>query len=55
VSKNYEFRWIEWNIEKVEKHGRDPHEVEAVVNNPVSGPLGPAQDWRGSENRARQH
>lgn len=26
-----EFRWIEWNIEKVEKHGVSPEEAEFVA------------------------
>lgn len=29
----YDFRWIDWNIEKVESHGLSPEEVEYVVNN----------------------
>jgi hypothetical protein len=33
----YDFRWIEWNIEKARKHGCDLAEVEAVVNQPVRG------------------
>jgi hypothetical protein len=37
VQKNYEFRWIEWNLAKIEKHGCDRREVERVVNNPVRG------------------
>jgi len=28
----YEFRWIEWNIEKCELHGVDPAEAEEIVN-----------------------
>jgi uncharacterized DUF497 family protein len=28
----YEFRWIEWNIAKVESHGLTVEEVEYVVN-----------------------
>ncbi len=30
----YAFRWIDWNIEKVEKHGVRPEEAEFVVCNP---------------------
>jgi hypothetical protein len=33
----HEFRWIEWNIEKVEKHGCTPREAEQVVNCPARG------------------
>jgi uncharacterized DUF497 family protein len=27
-----QFRWIEWNVGKCEKHGIDPADVEYVVN-----------------------
>ena len=27
-----EFRWIEWNIEHLARHGIDPEEAEDVVN-----------------------
>jgi uncharacterized DUF497 family protein len=33
----YEFRWIEWNIEKADKHGCTIAEVENVVNHPLRG------------------
>jgi hypothetical protein len=33
----YAFRWIEWNIGKVEKHGCTPWEAEHVVNHPARG------------------
>jgi len=29
----YDFRWIEWNIAKCEKHGVNPVDVEFVVQN----------------------
>ena len=28
----YTFRWIDWNVEKVERHGVAPEEAEYVVN-----------------------
>jgi hypothetical protein len=28
-----EFRWIEWNVDKVEKHGVSSEEAEFVVEN----------------------
>lgn len=28
----YEFRWIDWNLEKVARHGLTQAEVEEVVN-----------------------
>lgn len=28
-----EFRWIEWNVEKVRKHGVEPEEAEQAVCN----------------------
>jgi uncharacterized DUF497 family protein len=31
--KDYEFRWIEWNLAKCEKHGVDPDDAEYVVRN----------------------
>ena len=37
MARAYHFRWIEWNIGKVRKHGCDPQEVERVVNHPVRG------------------
>jgi uncharacterized DUF497 family protein len=43
----YDFRWIEWNIEKVERHGLMAEEVEHVVNNarrPYPKPIG-NQKW----------
>ena len=33
----HDFRWIEWNIEKVEKHGCTPAEAEQAVNHPARG------------------
>ena len=33
----HDFRWIEWNVEKVEKHGCTPGEAERVVNHPARG------------------
>jgi len=33
MKMRYDFRWIEWNIGKVEKHGCTPEEVERVVRN----------------------
>jgi uncharacterized DUF497 family protein len=39
----YNFRWIEWNIDKVEAHGLSPEQVEFVVNNarrPYPKPIG---------------
>ena len=32
-----DFRWIEWNVEKVQKHGCTVAEVECVVNHPPRG------------------
>ena len=29
----YEFRWIDWNIEKCASHGVNPSDVESVVRN----------------------
>ncbi len=29
---SHEFRWIEWNREKMAKHGVEPEEAEYVVN-----------------------
>lgn len=40
---SYDFRWIEWNIEKVERHGLTIEDVEFVVNNarwPFPQPIG---------------
>lgn len=31
--RHYEFRWIEWNIAKCERHGVDPEAAEYVVRN----------------------
>jgi hypothetical protein len=28
-----DFRWIEWNLEHIGKHGVRPHEAEGVVEN----------------------
>jgi uncharacterized DUF497 family protein len=28
----YDFRWIDWNLSKIEKHGLTPGDVEYVVN-----------------------
>lgn len=28
----YDFRWIDWNIAKVQSHGLDPDDVEHVIN-----------------------
>jgi uncharacterized DUF497 family protein len=39
----YDFRWIAWNIEKVERHGLSVLDVEHVVNNarrPYPKPIG---------------
>jgi uncharacterized DUF497 family protein len=39
----YEFRWIAWNIEKVQKHGLDIKDVESVLNRarrPFPKPIG---------------
>jgi hypothetical protein len=33
----HDFRWIEWNVDKVEKHGCTPQEAEQVVNHPARG------------------
>jgi len=33
----YDFRWIRWNVGKVEKHGCSPREAEQVVNHPARG------------------
>jgi hypothetical protein len=33
----HDFRWIEWNIEKIQRHGCTVGEVERVVNNPPRG------------------
>jgi len=30
---SYDFRWIEWNVGKVEDHGLTVEDVEHVVNN----------------------
>jgi uncharacterized DUF497 family protein len=32
VSVSYEFRWIEWNRDKVAQHNVEPEEAEFVVN-----------------------
>lgn len=37
MKRRYEFRWIEWNIDKVRKHGCERMEVERVVNRPSRG------------------
>jgi uncharacterized DUF497 family protein len=40
---SYDFRWIEWNIRKVESHGLSVAEVEYVVNSarrPYPKPIG---------------
>jgi uncharacterized DUF497 family protein len=40
---SYEFRWIDWNIGKVEGHGLSIGDVEYVVNNarrPYPRPIG---------------
>ncbi|MGB7157324.1 MAG: hypothetical protein WBD40_04610 [Tepidisphaeraceae bacterium] len=39
----YDFRWIAWNIGKVEGHGLEPTDVESVVNRarrPYPKPIG---------------
>jgi uncharacterized DUF497 family protein len=39
----YEFRWIAWNIDKVEGHGLSITDVEYVINNasrPYPKPIG---------------
>jgi hypothetical protein len=33
----YDFRWIDWNVEKALKHGCTVAEVELVVNHPGRG------------------
>ena len=33
----YEFRWNEWNIDHVAKHGIHPTQAEYVVNHPFRG------------------
>jgi hypothetical protein len=33
----HDFRWIRWNVDKVEKHGCTPLEAQQVVNNPSRG------------------
>lgn len=33
----YDFRWIQWNVEKVEKHGCTIREAEEVINHPTRG------------------
>jgi hypothetical protein len=33
----HDFRWIQWNTEKVEKHGCTRQEAEQVVNHPARG------------------
>ena len=33
----HDFRWIRWNIDKVEKHGCSPLEAQQVVNHPSRG------------------
>lgn len=33
----HDSRWIEWNIDKVEKHGCSLEEVQQLVNNPSRG------------------
>ncbi|HEY8665098.1 MAG TPA: hypothetical protein VIL86_00465 [Tepidisphaeraceae bacterium] len=40
---SYDFRWIAWNISKVENHGLTMSDVEYVVNNarrPYPKPMG---------------
>lgn len=37
MGRRNEFRWIEWNIAKVQKHGCERGEVEQVVSKPVRG------------------
>jgi len=39
----YDFRWNEWNIEKIQRHGLTIEDVEFVVNNarrPFPRPIG---------------
>ena len=39
----YDFRWIDWNVEKVEGHGLSVGDVERVVNQarrPYPKPIG---------------
>jgi hypothetical protein len=31
-SRDHEFRWNEWNVEHLAKHGVEPWEAEHVVN-----------------------
>lgn len=31
----HDFRWIDWNLEKIARHGLSTDEVEFVVNNPI--------------------
>ena len=33
----HDFRWIEWNVEKIQKHGCTISEVEHVVDHPPRG------------------
>jgi uncharacterized DUF497 family protein len=33
----HDFRWIDWNIEKVEKHGCTVQEAQQIVNRPARG------------------
>lgn len=33
----HDFRWIDWNIDKVEKHGCTTHEAQQAVNRPARG------------------
>lgn len=37
MPKGRQFRWIQWNTEKVERHGVTPSEAEAVVRNAGHG------------------
>lgn len=37
MPRTRQFRWIEWNIEKVEKHGVMPTEAESVIRHAGRG------------------
>jgi uncharacterized DUF497 family protein len=35
MSVAFAFRWIDWNVEKCERHGVRPQEAEEIVDRPV--------------------
>jgi len=43
---SYDFRWIAWNVAKIESHGLTVNEVECVVNDA----RGPYPKQVGNEN-----